>query len=275
MPLKVSALFSFGASSPPRRTASEGAASIHFLALLQALTLSSVYILTRTTTLLLLSTTVIIMKSAVVTPADVPKAANFDVRTSSFFRHHHQLPSPEEVRSRARAQYLACTHWGWKTRDVSKVYNARPAPAVFEDMSLFVKWGSDVKITEGQTLYAIRNSCGNSVPVPEIYGWRMDGDETFLYMEAIRGKTLEDAWPEMKEDDRLRICSELRTILHNLRQLKQNPLDKFIGELACVLALFITPLILTSNTQAISQEVATTRELSFWHPNPRPGRSLL
>ncbi|KAF2122620.1 kinase-like domain-containing protein [Lophiotrema nucula] len=171
------------------------------------------------------------MKSAVITPADVPKAANFDVRTSSFFQHHDQLPSPEEVRSRARAQYLASTHWGWKTRDVSQGYNARPVPAVFEDMSLFVKWGSAVKITEAQTLYAIRNSCGDSVPVPEIYGWRIEGDETFLYMEAISGETLEDAWPGMKEDDRLRVCNELRIILHHLRKLKQNPRDKFIGNI--------------------------------------------
>ena len=213
------------------------------------------------------------MKSAVVTPADVPKAANFDVRTSSFFRHHDQLPSPEEVRSRARAQHLAGTHWGWKTRGVSKVYNARPAPAVFEDMSLFVKWGSVVKINEGQTLYAIRNSCGNIVP--EIYGWRVDGDETFLYMEAISGQTLEGAWPEMKEDDRLRICSQLRTILHNLRQIKQDPSDQFIGELACILTHFVTTLTLTLNTQAVSQEGTTTRELSFCILKARPGRSRL
>lgn len=90
----------------------------------------------------------------------------------------------------------------------------------FKEISLFVKWGRDVQISEGQTHYATRNSCGKSVPVPEIYGWRKDGDETFLYMEAIRGRTLEDAWPELKEDERLHIAIELRIILHKLRQLK-------------------------------------------------------
>lgn len=186
----------------------------------------------------------IAMKTAVVTLADVPTAANFDVRTSSFFQHHSQLPSPEEVRSRARSQYLAGTHWGWKLRGVSTGYNAHPAPAVFEfkNISLFVKWGSDVRITEGQSLYAIRNSCGDSVPVPEIYGWRKDGDEMFLYMEAIHGKTLEEIWPTLNEDNRLCICNELQTILHNLRQLKQDPLDRFIGKSPCVVAfLHYTP----------------------------------
>ncbi|KAF2002346.1 phosphotransferase enzyme family protein [Amniculicola lignicola CBS 123094] len=167
--------------------------------------------------------------SPTITPEDIPKAANFDVRTSSFFQHHTQLPSPEEVRSQAKAQREAGTHWGWKERGVSGT--ARPSPAVFEEMSLFVKWGRDIKIAEGQVLYAIRESCGNSVPVPEIYGWRTDGTEAFLYMEAIQGKTLDNEWPEMKEGDRLRICSELKTILRSLRQIKQDPNDIFIGNI--------------------------------------------
>ncbi|KAF2809782.1 uncharacterized protein BDZ99DRAFT_488604 [Mytilinidion resinicola] len=125
------------------------------------------------------------------TPLIVPTDANFDVKLSSFFRHYNQLPSPDEVRSQARAQ-----------REVSTDFNARPSP-VFESMGLFVKWGADIRIAEG---------------------------EVFLYMEAIRGKTLEQSWPEMEVNDRLRICRELRTIFDSLRQLKQDPTDTFIGE---------------------------------------------
>jgi aminoglycoside phosphotransferase len=77
-------------------------------------------------------------------------------------------------------------------------------------MGLFVKWGSEMRITEGQSLYAIRHYLKNAIPIPEIYGWRTDGDEVFLYMEAIYGTTLEQSWPEIKDDDRLRICGELR-----------------------------------------------------------------
>jgi hypothetical protein len=121
-------------------------------------------------------------------------------------------------------------------------------------MSLCVKWGAKINITEGQVLYALRNSCGDSVPVPEIYGWRVDGGETFLYMEARSGKTIEDAWPEMIEDDRLRICSEIRAILHNLRQIKQDPMDKFIGELRCILVSAIELLITTPNTRQYYEE---------------------
>jgi hypothetical protein len=125
--------------------------------------------------------------------ADVSQAANFDVRTSSFFQSHERLPSPGEVRSRPRAQRSAGTHWGWKERCVYDDCNRRPTPAVFEDMSLFVKGSIDVYISEAQALYAIRNSCGDSAPVPEIYGWRTDGKETIFYMQAIYRKTLQDA----------------------------------------------------------------------------------
>ncbi|KAF1951287.1 phosphotransferase enzyme family protein [Byssothecium circinans] len=120
-----------------------------------------------------------------------PNEANFDVRSSSFFQHHNQLPSPDEVRTHARAQYLAGTQWGDKRRQVLDDYNTRPCPAVFESLGLFVKWGSDIKIAEGQALYAIRHYLDNAVLVPEIYGWRTDGKENFLYMEAISGRTLE------------------------------------------------------------------------------------
>ena len=186
------------------------------------------------------------MKSAVITPADAPTSAKFDVRSSSFFQHYSQLPSPEEVRSQARARYLAGTHWGWKTRRVNAGYNSHPAPAVFEfeKILLFVKWGSDVRISEAQALYAIRNKCGESVPVPEIYGWRQDGDEMFLYMEAVRGKTLEEAWPTLIEDDRLHICSELRTIFYNLHYIKQDPSDRFIGKLSYI---EVAPLYFNTN----------------------------
>ena len=97
-------------------------------------------------------------------------------------------------------------------------------------MNLFVKWGSDAKIAEGQCLYAIHHYFDRTTAVPEIYGWRTDGDEVFLYMEAISGRTLEEVWEDMEDSDRLRICHELRVILDHIRQFKQDPADRFIGK---------------------------------------------
>ena len=171
---------------------------------------------------------------------DIPKDENFDILTSSFFQNHKELPTPEEVRARARAQYAAGTYWGWKERSVnSKGYNGSPVPAVFEEMGLFVKWGSLVKLTEGQTLYAIRNHCGRLIPVPELYGWRTDGSEVFLYMEAVYGRTMEDAWPDLDEEDRLHIFRGLRSILCNLRQIRLPPAKKFIGKISKIVLLLL------------------------------------
>ncbi|PVH91944.1 kinase-like protein [Periconia macrospinosa] len=171
------------------------------------------------------------MEDVYISPKDIPTAQNYDVRTSSFFQDHEELPTPEEVRSRARTQYLSGKLWGWKGRRVTDGYNGRPVPAVFEEMNLFVKWGCEVEISEAQVLYVIRNNLGDSVPVPEIYGWRVDGDEKFLYMEVINGKTMEEQWAELEEDDRLRICSQLRTILENLRRLRQPLNQEFVGNI--------------------------------------------
>jgi aminoglycoside phosphotransferase (APT) family kinase protein len=90
-------------------------------------------------------------------------------------------------------------------------------------MGLFVKWGSEMRITEGQSLYAIRHYFKNAVPVPEIYGWCTDGDEVFLYMEAISGRTLEQTWSEMEVNDCLRIRRELRTISILYASLSKTP----------------------------------------------------
>lgn len=97
-------------------------------------------------------------------------------------------------------------------------------------MGLFVKWGSEIRVAEGQTLYAIRQYLDNTIPFPEIYGWRADRGEVFLYMEVISGQSLEQAWPDTKEDDRRRDCRELRVIFDQVRQLKQAPSDMFIGK---------------------------------------------
>lgn len=165
-----------------------------------------------------------------ITPESIPRDDNFDVVTSTFFQKHAKFPTPEEVRARAIAQYAAGTHWGWKDRSVNlEGYNGSPTPAVFEKLGLFVKWGSMVEVREGQTLYALRKYWGSSVPVPEIYGWRTDGSETFLYMEAIHKRTMEDVWPDLDEEDRLRICNELRTVLNNLRQIRLPLSQAFVG----------------------------------------------
>ncbi|KAJ5240286.1 hypothetical protein N7468_004905 [Penicillium chermesinum] len=98
--------------------------------------------------------------------------------------------------------------------------HVHPPPVIFKDLGLFIKWATAVRISEGQCLYAIGQLLKDHVPVPEVYGWREDGNERFIYMENLHALTLEQAWDMLEHDDRISVCCELRTILKRLRQLE-------------------------------------------------------
>ncbi|KAL2816116.1 phosphotransferase enzyme family protein [Aspergillus granulosus] len=158
----------------------------------------------------------------------IPDYSNFDNKNSSFFRRWRELPSPKEVKVQAEYQHLAGVN-----PDPRRVYSMdmphiTPPPVVFEDMGLFIKWGSSVQISEALGLLVLGQVLDGHVPVPEVYGWRTDGDATFIY---IRGQTLEQAWDIMEPGERVTICRELRTICDNLRRLQQDPSDTFVGSM--------------------------------------------
>jgi hypothetical protein len=168
-------------------------------------------------------------KSMRLTPSMIPDSLNFDVKKSSFFGCWSQLPSPKDVRERARAQQAKRVNPDDSTVHAIAAPYVRPPPALFEEMGLFAKWGSAVQISEAQCLYAISRFFKGFVPAPEVYGWRTDGEEKFIYMEYVRGRTLEQVWDNMEPEDRVRICRELRRAFDHLRQFEQDPQDKFIG----------------------------------------------
>ncbi|EDP53281.1 hypothetical protein ACP6JD_005091 [Aspergillus fumigatus] len=162
----------------------------------------------------------------------IPNSLNFVVEDSSFFQEWDRLPSPNEVQARARTQHqhLAGEYSNQnKVRSMAIPY-VRPPPVIFEEMGLFVKWGSSVQISEAQCLYAVHQFLKGDVPAPEVYGWRTEGNEAYIYMEYINGQSLEQAWPSMGYEDKAGICRELRTIFQHLRQVEQDPEDPFVGE---------------------------------------------
>ncbi|EEH34456.2 phosphotransferase enzyme family protein [Paracoccidioides lutzii Pb01] len=79
----------------------------------------------------------------------LPNHSDEDFRQSSFFKTWPQLPSPEDIRAQARAQYLAGS-----SLDKRKVFEDtdpqwNPSPNAFASMGFFVKWGSNITIAEG------------------------------------------------------------------------------------------------------------------------------
>ena len=137
-----------------------------------------------------------------------------DFLDSSFFQNHDphkHLPKPQEVRA------------------LSGKPSAQPDPVRFEELGLIVKFGPHVTVEEALCIWAIRRVLHDSVPVPEVYGWRVDGREVFIYMELIRGDTLMERWDALSDDDRISICDQLRKMTTSFRRLEQDPKDIFIG----------------------------------------------
>jgi hypothetical protein len=108
---------------------------------------------------------------------------------------------------------------------------SQPPPMKFEHLNLIVKFGPHVSIGEALCLWAIESVLSDEVPVPEVYGWRVDGRDTFIYMQLVQGETLMDRWHSLNAADKTAICDHLRQIMMSLRQVEQNPHDSFIGML--------------------------------------------
>lgn len=153
-------------------------------------------------------------------PHSLPEGSSVTFRSSSFFSCNPQtakLPSPSQVLARKSAG----SHAGGKFSH---------GPVFFHELGLAVKYGKgpEVTIAEGQSLWAIRRYLPR-VPVPEIYGWTEDGDLTFIYMELMPGVTLEKHWASLVEGERTAICEELKGVISELRSLRQDPNNQFIG----------------------------------------------
>lgn len=162
------------------------------------------------------------MQAIIVSSSKLPNAHIEIFSSSTFFRQGtkpQQLPTPAEVRAQAALKnHVDINTW-------------RPPPVVFPDLNLLVKYGGAVSIAEGQCLWMLRTYLGHKVPVPEVYGWRRDGEETFIYMELIRGSTLEQRWDELSTTERSGLSDQLRPMVAALGALKQSPRESCIGKL--------------------------------------------
>ena len=65
-----------------------------------------------------------------------------------------------------------------------------PDPVRFEELGHIVKFGPRVTTEEAPCLWATRRVLYGILPVPEVYGWRVNGHEVSIYLELIHGKTL-------------------------------------------------------------------------------------
>ena len=151
-------------------------------------------------------------------PSMLPLDDSIAFADSSFFTQPNApsaLPSPAEVRVLANVHH---------DQNCAQLIH-------FPSLRLIVKYGRTITIAEGQCLWAIRHLLIDFVPVPEVYGWCRDGGEVFIYMQLMRGHTLEELWQTLSTQEKAKVCEELRLIVDALGHLEQDPLDQFIGKL--------------------------------------------
>ncbi len=127
------------------------------------------------------------------------------------------LPSPAEVRACAQGP-INCE---------------RPAPVAFHSLGLLVKYGPSLTTSEAHCLWAVGRHLKGRTPVPELYGWRRDGKDLFIYMELVRGQSLEKRWASLTSMERQEVCTQLRSMIQSLRTLEQDPEHQFIGMYRC------------------------------------------
>ncbi|OAA55560.1 Protein kinase-like domain protein [Niveomyces insectorum RCEF 264] len=150
-----------------------------------------------------------------VTTSHIPRGDDVVFPESGIFRRHDpssgfSLPSPAAVRAEGARQHGAA----------AAARSTRPPPVRFPSLGLLVKYGSMVSVAEAQCLVMVRQFLP-TIPVPEVYGWRHDGRQAFIYMELVEGATLEESWDGLTEDEKTAICGELHDLVATWRRLPQ------------------------------------------------------
>src|SRR5882762_5365310 len=149
----------------------------------------------------------------------VPVGESIVFKDTRFFTWHNALSSPSAVRLAANP------------RNLSHLQDPNKASIVhFPSLQLTVKYSRYTTIAEGQCLWAIRQVLHDVVPVPEVYGWCLDGKSMFIYMQLVEGSTLEERWETLSTDERVDICGQLSHMVKAMRSLEQCPMDQFVGE---------------------------------------------
>ncbi|KAK2591449.1 hypothetical protein QQS21_010858 [Conoideocrella luteorostrata] len=107
-----------------------------------------------------------------------------------------------------------------------------PPPVRIPELGLLVKYGSHVTVHEAKTQMIIREKLLGRVPIPEVFGWIVDGRQVFIYMQLIQGETLEERWHNLDGAERRSICSQLGTMVAAWRSLTPpDDLGCYIGSL--------------------------------------------
>ncbi|KJR88591.1 uncharacterized protein SPSK_07709 [Sporothrix schenckii 1099-18] len=125
-----------------------------------------------------------------------PFVDNYNVPGSAFEQTgFDKLPKPDDVR-------LGLLQYRERRADAWQLSNGflRPSVMMYRELGLAVKFGHHVSVSEAHALLFVRKHCPE-VPMPEVYAWRRNRRQTFIYMQYIEGQKVQF---EDLDDDQLR-----------------------------------------------------------------------
>ncbi|KAF2757271.1 hypothetical protein EJ05DRAFT_486341 [Pseudovirgaria hyperparasitica] len=142
---------------------------------------------------------------------------SIDFRETSFFRARSdgeptpELPTPAIVREARMG----------KTQGIAE----------FRAVNLLVKYGpsSCVPLYEALVTMFIRHQVGTKVPVPEVFGWRVEGNYVYIYLSLIQGQTLDSCWRSLQEREKVAISGQLGGVIATLQSITQDPASEIVG----------------------------------------------
>lgn len=141
---------------------------------------------------------------------------------STFFKERRAsaLPTPTEVRAiNKESGNIRATNFN------------RPPPVIIPSLQLVINYGADVTVVEAQTKVAVRKRLQGHVPIPEVFGWTEDEEQTFIYMSLVEGETLEKRWNNLNENERWAVCLQLHHMAETWRALEPDSHERYIGSL--------------------------------------------
>ncbi|GAA5902814.1 hypothetical protein JCM6882_009133 [Rhodosporidiobolus microsporus] len=146
--------------------------------------------------------------------APPPTERRYPLREQSIFPSDalqplNDLPSPEEVRSRAEVLQVS----GHREATVWRIE--------WGGRTMVVKGGRDVEVSEAEiTVLAGKTT---DLPVSQVFGATLCGDETFIYFEHLPGTPLIDAWLSLLPSSRENFQQQLRAALTTLKSTRAPP----------------------------------------------------
>lgn len=98
------------------------------------------------------------------------------------------------------------------------------------DDSTIVKYGTSVNLSEAHTMIFIYKN--TKIPVPKILDFYKYEDKNYIFMEYIKGETLDKKWKNMDQNYRLKILLELKDYIDQLRNITNSYIGS-INNLPC------------------------------------------